>query len=189
MAVNLNQSDEKRAWMAMPAVVAVTGWLVPGMGYVLLGERVRGFVIMATVVAMYISGLLIAGIRVIDVPGYDKNGFEDRIDASGRRVERSTDSDYLNGQWALLSGDFVSEIAAKPWYVGQIFAGPINLLASVVSVYEATANLPMTHARLQEIGTLYTAIAGMLNLLAILDSSSRAANPEQYTGQNGEPAV
>ncbi|MND00706.1 hypothetical protein D3C83_194180 [compost metagenome] len=32
----------------------------------------------------------------------------------------------------------------------------------------------MPHARLAEIGTLYTAIAGMLNLLVIIDAAGRA---------------
>jgi hypothetical protein len=185
MAVNLNQSEDKEWLFAQPAAVAVAGWLVPGMGYVLLGERARGITIMVTVLALFISGLLIAGIRVIDVPGYDKNGFQDRLDDHGRRVERSTDFAYRGGHWALFSWDFVSEIAAKPWYVGQIFAGPVNIIASAFSIHEAAQHLPMSHARLPEIGTLYTAVAGMLNLLAILDSSSRAAHPEE----SPEPAA
>jgi len=185
MAERSNQSDGKHTLLTLPAVVAVAGWVVPGLGYVFLGERARGFTIMVTVLSLFIFGLLIAGIRVIDVPGYDKNGFEDRVDNTGHRVERSTDYEYQNGHPALFSSDFIAEIAAKPWYVGQVFAGPINLLASIVSIHEAQMNLPMTHARLQEIGTLYTAVAGMLNLLAILDASSRAANPEH----SAEPAA
>jgi hypothetical protein len=179
MADGSIQSVHRHPLLTMPAVVAVAGWLMPGTGYLLLGERARGFTIMVTVLALFVFGLLIAGIRVIDVPGYDKNGFQDRVDDHGRRVERSTDYDYQNAHPALFSGDFIAEVAAKPWYVGQIFAGPINLIASFFSIHEAQMNLPMTHARLEEIGTLYTAVAGMLNLLAMLDASSRAANPEQ----------
>lgn len=185
MAVNLNKSEGKEWLLTLPAVVAVAGWLLPGFGYVLLGERSRGITIMVTVLTLYISGLLIANIRVIDVPGFDKNGFPDRVDDRGLRVQRSTDYDYQNAHWAMFSGEFVAEIATKPWYVGQIFAGPINLIASVFSVYEAQQNLPMTHARLEEIGTLYTAVAGMLNLLAILDAASRAAHCEE----SPEPAA
>ena len=48
-----------------------------------------------------------------------------------------------------------------------------------VSLYRASGNINSTvaksHSRLWEIGTLYTAVAGMLNLLAIIDSSHRAA--------------
>jgi hypothetical protein len=185
MAVNLNKSEDKAWLFTLPAVVAVAGWILPGFGYVLLGERARGITIMVAVLTLYISGLLIANIRVIDVPGFDKNGFPDRVDDHGMRMQRSTDYEYQGAHWAIFSGEFVSEVATKPWYVGQIFAGPINLVASVFSVYEAQQNLPMTHARLEEIGTLYTAVAGMLNLLAILDAASRAAQPEE----SPEPAA
>jgi hypothetical protein len=179
------QPPGRHPLLASPATVAIAGWLLPGFGYVLLGQRIRGITIMVTVLTLYISGLLIAGIRVIDVPGYDTAGLQDRVDDHGHRVPRSTDLDYQTAHWALLGSDFIAEIAAKPWYVGQIFAGPVNIIASAASVYEATQNLPMSHARLQEIGTLYTAIAGMLNLLAILDASSRAAHPEE----SPEPAA
>ena len=37
-----------------------------------------------------------------------------------------------------------------------------------------TPAVPKSHGRLWEFGTLYTAVAGMLNLLAILDSAYRA---------------
>jgi hypothetical protein len=178
MAESSNQSGARHPLLTQPAVVAIASWIMPGLGYVLLGERARGYTIMVTVMTLFISGMLIAGVRVIDVPGYDKNGFQDRVNDRGQRIERSTDFEYQNGHPALFSSDFIAEIAAKPWYVGQVFAGPINLIASLVSIHEAQVNLPMTHARLQEIGTLYTAVAGMLNLLAILDASSRAANPE-----------
>ena len=68
------------------------------------------------------------------------------------------------------------------WFVGQILAGPICLLGAHVSLDIAQPANPgstqsrvaKTHARIAEIGTLYTAIAGMLNLLAIIDSSYRA---------------
>jgi hypothetical protein len=198
MAETANQHGDRHSLLTTPAVVAVAGWVLPGSGYVLLGEKARGITIMVTVLTLFISGLLIAGVRVIDVPGYDKNGFEDRIDGQGHRVERSTDYEYENGHSALFSGDFVAEVAAKPWYVGQIFVGPMNLIVSIVSIHEAQVNLPMTHARLQEIGTLYTAVAGMLNLLAMLDASSRAAHPEESADEmsksevrksSGEPAA
>jgi hypothetical protein len=40
------------------------------------------------------------------------------------------------------------------------------------------AGYVLSHARVNEIGTLYTAVAGMLNLLAIIDSAYRSARQE-----------
>jgi hypothetical protein len=42
---------------------------------------------------------------------------------------------------------------------------------------------PASHARVSDIGTLYTAVAGMLNLMAIIDSSYRAT----LYGSDDEP--
>ena len=75
----------------------------------------------------------------------------------------------------------------KPWFVGQILCGPIALAASAVSIHAArptaaavaasdspVQTVAISHARSWEIGTLYTAVAGMLNLLAMIDSAFRA---------------
>ena len=39
----------------------------------------------------------------------------------------------------------------------------------------------VSHGRVNEIGVLYTAVAGMLNLLAIIDASHRAAGGASQT--------
>ena len=64
-----------------------------------------------------------------------------------------------------------------------VLAGPMDVAASVLSVWAsrpqpglAVARGARSHARTAELGVLYTAVAGMLNLLAIIDSAHRAGN-------------
>jgi hypothetical protein len=64
-----------------------------------------------------------------------------------------------------------SALMQKPWFIGQILAGPITLITASIA---KAPEFVVSHARVNEIGTLYTAIAGMLNLLAIIDSTHRA---------------
>ena len=67
----------------------------------------------------------------------------------------------------------------KPWFIGQVMAGPVTLASNYVANSWTTGKVvgvPMSHARVYEIGVLYTAVAGMLNLMAIIDSSYRASN-------------
>jgi hypothetical protein len=143
---------QRQQSLAVPApLVALAGWCIPGAGYWLLGHRLRGMVIGITILALFIGGILIGGIRVIDVPKFTA------------------------------AGNIFADVLEKPWYIGQILTGPICLIASWAS--RAAASDPslqqiMSHSRLNEIGTLYAAVAGMLNLLAIIDSSSRAAQEE-----------
>jgi hypothetical protein len=159
-----------------PPLAVLAAWALPGLGYLLIGETARGLVTGITIITLFILGLLLAGIRVIDVPGYDRLGGEVRVDVMGRRMESTTrDPSYAAGSWAVTSRGFFAEIANKPWYVPQLLIGPICLVASKLSVEAARSGVPMGHARLSEIGTLYTAVAGMLNLLIIIDAAHRAA--------------
>jgi hypothetical protein len=65
----------------------------------------------------------------------------------------------------------------KPWFIGQFFAGPVALAADYIgTTWGGDAGAPFSHARVYEIGVLYAAVAGMLNLMAIIDSAYRSSN-------------
>ena len=53
------------------AGVAVAGWAVPGLGHVLIGERVRGIVLCVAILATYWVGTAIGGAMTVDAR-YDK---------------------------------------------------------------------------------------------------------------------
>lgn len=150
-------SNDGRRNVLPPPLIALVGWLVPGGGYLLLRQYARGLTVGITILLIFVLGLLIGGIRVIDVPGFDD---------AGTRRER-------NGQWMLTAAP-VAEIANKPWYVPQILAGPATLLAGQLSLHAARNRVDPSHARIRDIGTLYTAVAGMLNLMALIDAAHRA---------------
>lgn len=125
--------------MPPPPLVALAGWLVPGAGYWLIGQRGRAVAVGLTIILMFLAGLLIGGLRAVDAP----------------------------------TAFSLPAILNKPWFIGQILAGPITLLTH----YLANAwEVQFSHARIYEIAVLYTAIAGMLNLMAVIDSAYRAAN-------------
>lgn len=189
----------QRSILSAPPIVAIAGWVLPGLGYALIGQKVRAMVVGVAVIVMFLSGILIAGIRVIDVPGYDNNGFAVRVRtiAQAQAQRRNDvgakidpyDPTYPAGDLSITSKP-LAEIVNKPWYVGQVLTGPICVIASKLSIeaaqpanpqtaaasrFNRTPKVPTSHARVAEIGSLYTAIAGMLNLLAIIDSASRAS--------------
>jgi TM2 domain-containing membrane protein YozV len=168
---------------ASPILVAIAGWVLPGGGYFLIGEVGRGLIIFIAILALFIAGILLAGIRVIDVPGYDRLGNQEKIDPQGARVESYTrNARYFRAYdelpWSLTGRGFFGEVVNKPWYVCQILNGPVCLIASKASLSAARQGVPSSHSRIYEIGTLYTAIAGLLNLLAVIDAAHRAATPE-----------
>lgn len=72
------------------------------------------------------------------------------------------------------TGSLLGRVLQKPWFLGQAMTGPIGLICAWIG-QGVGGEYPAAKARLGEIGTLYTAVAGMLNLLAIIDASHRAS--------------
>ena len=64
-------SEDPSASMLPPPAIALAGWILPGAGYWLVGEKTRGLIAGVAILLMFFAGILIAGIRVIEVPGYD----------------------------------------------------------------------------------------------------------------------
>ena len=125
-----------------PSLVALAEWVVPGLGYGVLGQWARGLTIGLTIIVLFVLGLLIGGVGVVDAPTL----------AGGASV--------------------FGQIMQKPWFIGQILTGLPGVIAALCSQH---CSGPVSTSRVNEIGTLYTAVAGMLNLMAVIDSSYRAS--------------
>lgn len=133
-------------------LVAAAAWVVPGLGHVLIGQHRRGVIVGVTLLSLFVGGLLVGGIDVVD-----------------RR------QDTL-------------------WFVGQSLIGPLALVVDQAHAYFDAAGPPsppqagrplpayeVSVGRVNELGTLYCTLAGVLNLLVILDVIGRC-------GQTAEPA-
>lgn len=126
---------------------ALASWAIPGLGHILLGQRRRGLIIGLTILALWLSGILVGGIYVVD---------------------RQAQADPL---------DQSSRAGLNLWFLGQAFVGPslvVDWTRARLPVAGLTdSNPPLAVApsfgRAHEQGTLFTALAGLLNLLAILD--------------------
>lgn len=142
-------------WNIAPAIGA---WLLPGLGHMLLGERQRGMILMATIGVLWLTGFLIGGISVFD-----------------RRDHPA-------------------------WFIGQSLLAPSVAAHVRFNAISGGRSMPLpdrnpsyepAFGRVGEQAILYTALAGLLNLLAILDvvyrepgrhrSDSLVANPGNKT--------
>lgn len=159
----MSPSGEHSQRTPPPPLVALVGWLLPGAGYLMLGQRARGLTVGITILSLFLLGLLIAGICVIEVPGYD---------SSGRPIQVVTPE----GQRWVMQTAPMTEVRNKPWAVPQLLSGPVSIVAAALSVLAARSGTgAASHVRVNEIGSLYLSVAGLLNLMAIIDSAHRAA--------------
>lgn len=104
--------------------VGLIGWVIPGGGYFMIGERNRGIIVLITIAATFLIGIYIGSIGVIDPVGC----------------------------W--------------PWYIAQIMNTP---LVAIISHNTSGGAYPV-YAKSNEFGQIYTGIAGLLNLLCIVNS-------------------
>jgi len=126
-------------------VCAVLAWVCPGLGHIARGEKRRGFYIMFGVLFLFLTGILVGGVDSVDRK-------EDRL-----------------------------------WFVAQACCGPIALVVDVANqsllktgeVGEIIAtrpqpiNIKKSLGRANEYGTLFSSLAGLMNLVVILDAFHR----------------
>lgn len=197
-----------------PFVAMIASILVPGLGYWLIGERKRAIIAGGGIILVFVMGILIAGIRVISLPGYEdgykkyvewrmdpnrrimsiattqpavavmktgkttENGWPisavQRLGADGKPYIVETDQPPIGpSEWVMLQAP-MAQLGDNISFLGQMFNGPLCAVAGYLSNAAARADVPKSYTRLVDIGALYTAISGMLNLMLIVDAASRA---------------
>lgn len=213
-----------------PLAATIASILVPGLGYWLIGERKRAVIAGGGIILLFAMGILIAGIRVISLPGYEdgyRKYVEEYEDASRHVTTVATTqpvvavtktgrtSEYGWPIWVVMrlgadgkpfpheelvpprSSDWVmltsprAELSDNLSFLGQMFNGPLCAVAGHLSNAAARAGVPKGYSRLADIGALYTAISGMLNLMLIVDVASwktRRASGISRASERGGPA-
>lgn len=118
----MQKNDNSASFWFFLAVVGLAGWAVPGAGHWLIRERKRAVIILLVVLGLFVGGLYIGSLGVL-------------------------------------------ETAQSAWYifVGQILASP---LVGALTQWAASRSFDV-FGRPQEIGMIYTIVAGLLNLLSI----------------------
>jgi hypothetical protein len=159
-----------------PALVA--SLLVPGLGHIVRREFARGIAAGLSILAMFFGGLFIGGIDVID-------SREDRIWFFGQA---------LVGPIAL-GANHIHQTRYKvidPTSRQVRSARPNELRNSATGVaVVAPATIPTTRpvvksiGRANELGTLIATLAGMLNLIVILDAGFPSIRPSRKSTAGG----
>lgn len=138
-------TDQPRSEESLQPLPAILAALLPGLGHAALGEPRRGLLVGVGVLSLFFGGLLVGGIDVVD----KREDF-----------------------W---------------WFVGQAGVGPIAFGTDYIHQTVFKIDDPGTGERrspnpdenpraekslskLNEIGALYCALAGLINVIAIIDA-------------------
>ncbi|MHC4217300.1 MAG: DUF6677 family protein [Planctomycetota bacterium] len=130
---------------------AILAWLWPGSGHIYLGERKRGLLVMFGVLFLFLGGILIGGLDVVD-----------------RRDDRLWFLAQILCGPVAIAADYANQRIVKP--------NPMPRPEVLVDLYEQgdpeivryVGRKSLGHVN--EMGTLYCALAGLMNLVVILDA-------------------
>lgn len=124
-------------------IAGFLAWLVPGLGHIYLGHRVRGMICLVTITVTFWTGVAIGGVQ-------------GTVDPRERTL----------------------------WFMAQLCTGGNTLAAyglhSFVEPRQSAGQrsaAALAHWLSSDVGVHYTGVAGLLNLLVILDALGRADTP------------
>ena len=184
--VAVSPDDGSRIDLGNPATAALLSWLVPGLGQLYQGRRLKGRLFMAAIVGILLTGLAIGGGRVAYCqwrPGAR------RLEFIGQAGVGAVAIPALVQAWSLSA-------AGRPFLPGGLFVPPLLKHQPVAPAYAARleraapgmrfyrdgrdgvlrsggdqlSDWYLALGRYFDVGTLYTTIAGLLNLLVIYDA-------------------
>jgi hypothetical protein len=169
--VALSPDDGSTIDLRNPATAALLSWLVPGLGQVYQGRRLKGFLFMAALLTTFTLGAWLGGGRVVYAswkPGEKRWAFVCQAGIGIAAIPALVQSWRLDGA------------AREPLFASGFMAPPLSRGQPVSRAY--AEQLSIWHKQLGrffEIGTLYTMLAGMLNLLVIYDAWSGPMRPAE----------
>jgi len=170
-----------------PVLAAALSWLVPGLGQLYQGRTLKGGLFMAALLGTLVVGMWIGAGRVVYAswrPGEPRLAFIGQAGIGAVAIPAVLQSLRLNGP------------AREPYFAAGLFAPPLATGQLVTPAYAARVSRaepgfdffdrpPLAQCqrdqlsawqrrlgRRFEIGTLYTVLAGMLNVLVVLDALS-----------------
>ncbi len=171
-------------------VAAILACILPGAGQLFLGYVGRGLAIMIGVLGLFLGGVLIGGLNCVD-------SRENRVWFIGQALVGPTAFILDNIHQSRFKGYPASPIDGRPTGALRV-PRPDEAIASHSSGRQVLVPAPAgvqpaitkSIGRPNELGTLFGAIAGMLNLICIIDAawSCRREEFERHHAQAARQA-
>ncbi len=195
--VAISPDDGSAIDLRNPALAAVLSWAVPGLGQIYQGRTTKGSLFMAAILTTFVLGLWLGGGKVVYAswkPGDTRWAFVCQAGAGLVTLPAVVQSAHLLGpaRQPLMLGGFMAPPLAPGQYVSRAYADrlvrhdpdiqPDDFFDKPPQKQFRRDQLAQWHRGLGkffEIGTLYTMLAGMLNLLVIYDAWAGPLGPSE----------
>ena len=188
--VAISPDDGSPIDLRNPCLAAALAWLVPGLGHLYQGRRFKGGLFMAALLGCLVGGMWLGGGRVVYAswrPGEPRLAFIGQAGIGVAAIPALVQAARLDG--AAREPCFGSLLFAPPLRSGQLvspaYAARLTRGDPGITAEDFFDRHPFKEFRRDqlsvwqrrlgrrfEIGTLSTVLAGMLNILAVLDAFS-----------------
>jgi hypothetical protein len=158
MATNVKSIGPSKR--ANPILAAILAWIVPGLGHIYLGRKVRGIVIGLAIAATFWTGIALGGVLTVDKQN----------ERWWYLAEMITGAHGLIGQYR--SQKVYDAIAREPGIATAPKTGgdPSLYLQIQADAKLAPKNLALV-APMDTVARAYGGVAGLLNLMCIFDAA------------------
>jgi len=156
--------------MAAPAdatgrtvTAGVLAWLLPGAGHLYLGQRRFALIFGAAIMLPYLTGVAIGGVKTLVNPYLNRWLFLAELGAGGPTTVFLLWNNRIGGLDARTATSIIRQDAAFLRYPPDRRQELRRRLHPYVAYYPTS-----------DVAQIYLAVAGLLNVLAILDAMTRA---------------
>jgi hypothetical protein len=185
-------AEDRTVHLKDPQFSAFLAWLIPGLGHLYQGRTAKGLLFFICIMGIWVYGLYLGGNSQL---GYGRTAFFSWDEANKRLPYLCQVGVGLPALPALVQAYRVDH--DKPVLLKGFMAPPVSAHMG------ANANQPTMHElnleldRYFELGTVYTMIAGLLNVLAIYDAwggpvfievGRKEENEEEKPGEANAPS-
>ena len=134
---------------------ALLAWILPGLGHASLGDRRRGLFVGGGVLGLFLAGLLVGGLDVVD-----------------RREDHLWFLAQAGAGPVAWVADFANANLVASGRFGELLEAPHpDPMAPRGTMVRVSSLKSLAHPN--EMGTLFAAMAGLMNVVAVLDALSR----------------
>lgn len=187
--VAVSPDDGSAIDLRNPLVAAVLAWLVPGLGHLYQRRWFKGWLVMGMILGLFVAGFALGGGRVVYwswKPGANRWAMLGQAGIGSAAVTAFIQARQLAGP---ARAPLLGSLMAPPVGPGEEVAGwyARAMIAREPAItpedFQTRQHIPLSRfeadelsiwqrrlGRWFEIGTLYTVIAGMLNMLIVYDA-------------------
>jgi len=153
LAVGVSAALLGRGWLAF-----ILGWALPGLGHWWIGERKRGVLVGSGVLGLFVAGIFVGGIDAVD--------------------QREDGPWFLAQAWvgplAFVADAANEQLLKRPGGLGDLMSSPGPSKSPGGPPTEVVISSHKGVGIVNDVGTLYIALGGLMNLVAMLDAAARA---------------